>query len=289
MIDRERLFQMLVFKQWDELFEQLYQQRQSLKQDAILRQVEQYAKSEFLSHLERLDSVQRVASTRHVCMLVQSDRKFFQAEFWKPLIETRLKAMFDTRDSALAGLANDFLHELELAAEILQRLQLERPEEFADARRSMMNVKAVERQAAQPAPRHVSSLFRSPQERHFFQALSTMQPAMLAYPNVPVSAVIPLVAIQNALTPATREYYYRAQFDCVLFDREEYLPRHFFELDSSFHNRTDAQVRDARKDEICRAAGVKLVRIRALDRDAASQHSFESLLADLLKQLPADN
>lgn len=286
MVDREKLFGMLQEKQWDNLFEQLYQHRKHFKNDPILAQVRQYAGSELLGHLKALDAFQRVTCTRHLCMLVQSDRSFFPREFWQPLIEDRLQAMFDAGDKALPGLANDFMQELPLARVLLMRLQLVRPEEFADARRSMLNVRAVQGSEvgqAKPkeAPRHVSCLFRSPQERAFYEALGETHPGMLAISNMAVAVAIPFEPIKARLSEEARSYYWKAQFDCVLLDRDKFLPHHFFELDSSFHNQARAMERDALKEEICRAAGIKLVRVRGFENAATTQASFAEMIRDL--------
>lgn len=196
--------------------------------------------------------------------------------------------MFDAEDKALPGLANDFMHELPLARDLLALLQQVRPEEFADARRSMLNVRAVQGAdgVASPARRdptvHVSCLFRSPQERAFFDALGAMHPEMLAMPNMAVAVAIPFQPIKAQLSDEARNYYWKAQFDCVLLDREQFMPRHFFELDSSFHNEQGAKARDAFKEEICWAAGVKLVRIRGFEAAATTQTNFEGVIRDLL-------
>lgn len=287
MIDREKLFGMLAEKRWDGLFEQLYQHRKHLKNDPVLAQVQQYARSELLAHLKELDAAARVACTRHLCMLVQTDRSFFPRDFWQPLIEDRLHAMFDAEDKALPGLANDFMHELPLARDLLARLQQVRPEEFADARRSMLNVRAVQgADGGQPGSEeptvHVSCLFRSPQERAFFDALCAVHPEMLAMPNIAVAVAIPFQPIKAQLSDEARDYYWKAQFDCVLLDREQFMPRHFFELDSSFHNEQGAKARDALKEEICLAAGVKLVRIRGFEAAVTTQTSFEGVIRDLM-------
>ncbi len=289
LIDRERLFQLLFTQQWELLFEQLYEHRKELHRDPILQQLEQVCTTEYVSYLTALPAPEQVASTRHVGMLVMTDRKFFPPQFWKPVMAVRIQALFDVQDATFAGLASEFSAELPLAGQLLEALHRQRPEELADARRSALNIKAVAvatSKAAPPAPRHVTPLFRSPQERAFFDAVERAYPELMAFPNAPLSVALAYEPIKAALSQDARDFFFKGQFDCVIFDREGLgLPLYFFELDSSWHNTPEAQVRDRLKDQICRAAGVKLLRIRAFEAEQATTSAFEQLVRELIDPL----
>ena len=108
-------------------------------------------------------------------------------------------------------------------------------------------------------------------------------PDMLAYPNVAVSNALNFEAVKGKIAAEAREFFFRGAFDCVVFDpADDHRPLHFFELDSSFHNSSDAQRRDRLKDNICTAAGVKLLRLRAFEAAETTTAAFEQLIRELV-------
>ncbi len=69
----------------------------------------------------------------------------------------------------------------------------------------------------------------------------------------------------------------------MLFDPAEgHEPIHFFELDSKFHDTAEAKLNDRLKNEICVAANVKLVRIRAFNASERTVDAFAGLVRELL-------
>jgi hypothetical protein len=109
-------------------------------------------------------------------------------------------------------------------------------------------------------------------------------PSYLPYPNVAVSAVIDFEAVKGELTATARSYFFKAMFDCVLFDPTDgHQPVHFFELDSKFHDTTEAKTNDRLKNEICVAANVKLIRIRAFDTSERTVEAFSGLVRELVQ------
>ncbi len=70
--------------------------------------------------------------------------------------------------------------------------------------------------------------------------------------------------------------------DCVVFDYHQlYLPKFFFELDSSYHDNPAQKKRDEYKNNILSAAGQKLHRIRRTD-GGQGRVDFTRLIRELL-------
>lgn len=103
----------------------------------------------------------------------------------------------------------------------------------------------------------------------------------LVYPNVSLSVLIDCVSIREQLAPDERDFFFRGQIDCVVFDQHDgYRPKAFFELDSTWHD-TDMQHRnDTRKDRILALAGQRLCRIRRRGMEAG-RVEFVSLLKEI--------
>lgn len=287
MLDRELLFQLLFDKEWERLSEQLYVHRKLLNQDQVLQQVANLFDTEFLGHLRGLTALEQVKTTRHISLVIASERREFKESFWRPLIEIKLQAMYEVKDKSLPSVASEWAHDIPLARELLVRLQHERPEELADARRNALNIKAATVASSVTSTQYVTSIFRSPQERAFYLAMTEVVPKLLPFPNLAMSAVLNFEELDKKISIAAKRFFFSAQFDCVVVDpTQDYRPLHFFELDSKFHDTVEAKNRDRMKDEICAAAGVKLLRIRALEQKETSREAFAQLIREILIPVP---
>jgi hypothetical protein len=127
------------------------------------------------------------------------------------------------------------------------------------------------------------SLFKSPQEKEFFDAVRDVYPQFIVYPNVAVSSVIDFEIVKPRLSDAEKKYFFTAIVDCVVFDYQQlYLPKYFFELDSSYHDDSTQQMKDEYKDNILSAAGQKLYRLRRINNNQ-KRVDFVMLIRELLK------
>jgi hypothetical protein len=59
------------------------------------------------------------------------------------------------------------------------------------------------------------------------------------------------------------DYATRAQFDFVVCDADRYMPEFAVELDDPTHRRPEARERDEKKNAVCEAAGLELLRIES--------------------------
>lgn len=282
MQNREQLFQLLLAKDWDRLSEIIYQQRAVLGTDPVIKQAVLLFEQEFIGYIASLPVSFRLQKLRHITLIIESDRRSFAPDFVNQAIDAKLQALYEMKSEAFAGYAAQYL-DRPLAAELFKRTKVERPEHLADARRENTSVKAIPQVRARIS--HTVSLFKSHQERNFYQAVRQIFPELLPYPNAPMSGAIDFEAVKSKLSPEARSYYFKSLFDCVLFDpKKDYTPIHFFELDSAYHNKLQAQANDQMKNDICTAANVKLVRIRAFNVQETSVKSFAELLCELIER-----
>lgn len=137
------------------------------------------------------------------------------------------------------------------------------------------------------------SLFRSPVEAAFFQAVRHVFPTYLPIPNAALSSVLDTDALKPHLTAPARQLLYTSTVDCVLVDpgavgddaSDAMRPVAFFELDSTYHDAPDRKHNDTLKDEIVAAAGHRLVRLRPHAPDV-NVDAFASILRSLYRDAP---
>lgn len=83
-----------------------------------------------------------------------------------------------------------------------------------------------------------------------------------------------------------RKYFFTAIVDSVIFDStKEYEPKFFVELDSHYHDNERVAKNDRMKDEIFKAANVKLIRIRIYDQNEATVEKFKQLILEVMRGL----
>lgn len=126
------------------------------------------------------------------------------------------------------------------------------------------------------------SLFKSVQEKEFFDAVRQVYPESIVYPNVAIGSILNFESIKDSLSETERKYFFTAIVDCVVFDYQQLcLPKYFFELDSLYHDEPTQIRKDKYKDNIFSAAGQKLYRIRRIS-NSAKIVDFTRLIREVL-------
>jgi very-short-patch-repair endonuclease len=125
------------------------------------------------------------------------------------------------------------------------------------------------------------SLFKSRQERDFFDAMREVFPNNMVYPNVAVSCLVNTQALEAVLKPEDKGVLYTAIIDLVVFDASTLKPLYFFELDSAFHDLQERKAKDQAKDRIISLAGGKVFRIRKVHRETG-RDEFIQLIKEIL-------
>lgn len=283
MQDRELLFQLLAAKDWDKLSELIYEHRTILTSDPVFGHAVALFEQEFMGYIESLAAVDRVEKLRHISLIIESSSKSFGTPFVDAVIDEKLRSLHEIGSSAFAGYATQY-QDRRIARDLLERTRTERPEHLAEARRPAVSVKAASAKRGHSSG--VTSIFKSPQERSFYLAVRKAFPSLLPCPNVPLSTVIDFERVRGSIDSDERDYFFKAVFDCVVIDPDaDYFPIYFFELDSKFHDAESVKRRDQHKNSICNAAGIKLVRIRALGGSNTSIDDFSELVVELMEKV----
>ena len=279
MLDHEVMFRLMKDNQWDELSELIFDNKSLMKTDPLLSHAIKLFESEFFRDITSFSAVDRLNKLRNVSLIIESKRDGFSQDFVNKAIDYKLIALKETNDRGLTNYASTYM-DRPLALEILKEMKSEKPEVFAQAKRTATHVNA---RSTKEKTGRTLKLFKSPQEENFFNALKIVFPQYYAYPNVAMSCVIDFEAVEKKLTQEQKGYFYKSVIDFVIFDPQQgFEPINFFELDSSFHDTDKAKHNDQLKDSIFAAADVKLVRIRAYNQKETTVDEFKTLVLDLM-------
>lgn len=130
----------------------------------------------------------------------------------------------------------------------------------------------------------LNPLFKSSSESHFYQALKEVFPTFFIYPNVALSNIFSKESIFPSLSSEQRDFYFKGVVDFVVYDPTDgHMPKFFFEVDSFYHDRHDAIIRDEKKNGIFNAANIQLYRIRPSLDSLTTKHDFVSEINRLLR------
>lgn len=282
MLDRELLFQMLVNKEWDSIAKTMYSNSKLIGSDPVFLQAIQLFESEFFVETDPLPPSEKKKVYEYPNLVIELKQHAFSKSFVENFIDRKLTLLKETNSDHLLSYAGQH-QDRPLAVQILNEIQVRTPEVLADARRQNISIKATPITNESPK---TTKLFKSRQEQLFFEALRETFPTYHPYPNVAVSCVIDYSAVKDILSAEEREYFFKAIVDSVVFDSsKEYEPKFFVELDSQYHDNERAARNDHLKDEIFKAANVKLIRIRIHDRNEITVENFKQLILEVMRGL----
>lgn len=282
MIDTEKLFQMLVEKDWNSIAKIMYRNAKLIDSDPIFTQAIRLFESEFFIVTDLLSATEKKQVYEFPSLIIESNKHTFSKLFVDQFIDRKLTFLKQLNSDHLLSYANQH-QDRPLAVQILKEVGEKTPEVLANACRQNVSIKTT---STTNEPKKTTSLFKSQQEQLFFEAVRSAFPTFYPYPNVAVSCVIDYAAIKEALTAAEREYFFKAIIDSVVFDNNNgYEPKYFVELDSHYHDNQHAEKNDRMKDAIFKAANVKLIRIRLHDQREASVERFKQLVQEIMRGL----
>lgn len=282
MIDRELLFQMLANKEWDSIAKTMYRNSKLIGSDPVFLQAIQLFESEFFVETDPLPPSEKKKVYEYPNLVIELNQHAFSKSFVETFIDRKLALLKETNSDHLLSYAVQYQNR-PLAVQILKEIQVKTPEVLADARRQGFSIKANPITNEKPK---TTKLFKSRQEQLFFEAVKETFPTYHPYPNVAVSCVIDFSAVKDILSAEERKYFFTAVVDSVVFDSaKEYEPKFFVELDSKYHDNERAERNDHLKDEIFKAANVKLIRIRIHDQNEITVENFKQLILEVMRGL----
>jgi hypothetical protein len=285
LFDQEKIYQMLHKKDWIKVCENMFRtskdlEHKDLVNDPMVQQVVHVFETEFFSHTDNLSSKERLHIFKSSVFLLESEKKLFSKKFNLKLVENYLELLYETQDKGLMSYISTHSQH-PLAKKLLKKINKDKPEVIANARQEKTSIKSTPVISGEPK---TISLFKSPQEQYFFDAMRNCFHTYLPYPNVAMSSILDYKKIESFLTQQEKDFFLKSVIDCVVFDpAKKYLPIHFFELDSSFHDNIKSKMNDKMKKNIFKKANVKLVSIRLDDPSKASVEHFQEIIYDLVR------
>lgn len=272
---------MLVNKEWDSIAKTMYRNATLIGSDPIFAQAIKLFESEFFSETDQLPPNEKRKVYEYPSLVIELGRHAFSKTFVEKFIDSKLNLLRSTHSESLLSYASQHQNR-PLAVEILRDIAASAPEALADARRENVSVRTT---PVTHGAQKTVKLFKSYQEQLFFEAVRNAFPTYHPYPNVALSCVVDYSAIKGNLSSEERSYFFRAVIDTVVFDSANgYEPKFFIELDSQYHDTEMATSNDHMKDNIFKAANVKLIRIRAYDQNEVTVDKFKDLVIEIMRR-----
>lgn len=281
--DQEEIYKLLAKEEWVTLLSFVWQNPDLIASDEIIHHAINTCEAVFFSNLAKEQDKETLLSTLESFYMLHIEKKHkLSDERFKVLIHEIVK-IWKERNLELAYSRAKHCLDDELCQSVIKQYEDSLPKRIAHSQSDIIQV--VENKNVSTIDGRCT-LFKSPQEREFFNAVRDAFPHFTVYPNVALNSIIEFNAIKDKLSTPEKTYFFSsALVDCVVFDNhhELYLPRFFFELDSSHHDEPENMRKDEYKDNIISAAGQKLYRIR---RTGGNQNrgDFVRLIRDMAEK-----
>jgi len=287
-VDME-LFNMLNTGEIEDFIEALLHRKEPLTQDS--KSLIKTFESNFFSQIKDQAHSNKLKIYRIVSNIRTLHPNLFSKKFHKSVIGKRMMHLNSALDldSKIENTRPIFASELcsimssnpdhPIQKKLHKSFLKDRPELIANACEEDISIKTNHITNDEPK---VKSLFNSPQEKSIYSAIETVFPKLKPIPNVALQQIIPYDLMKSQLSAEKFEFFLKSSIDCVVY--EEDMPKHYFELDSSFHDSDDSKRRDKWKDEICKIAGIKLIRIKPEHPDQKSVNDFIRIVQTLMNK-----
>lgn len=255
----------LTQKQWSDVWEVIRLNPEFVKKDAQLKQaVTDYETIFFLNLHDELGTEHLLQDFETFYTLHKRKIHILSIDKFKLLIRKMTEIWKDKDLRKAYALAINNADD-DLCREVINNYQNSLPKQVSHSQSKTIKITENKRISSFDGRR---SLFKSHQEKEFFDAVRDVYPQFIVYPNVALSSVIDFEIVMPSLSIAERKYFFTAIIDCVVFDYQQlYLPKYFFELDSAYHDDPIQQMKDGYKDNILSTAGQKLYRLRRVNPD----------------------
>ncbi len=281
MIDHEEIFQAVKGQNWNYLIGILHKNKNEILSDLLLTKAAQTFVTEFLSQVDSYP-IDRIDITENLETLWTLDKgDFYKLSLYDLQFVTCqiVKRKWETNLGEAYNYANLYPSET-ICKIVIETYEKESPKNIEHSQSDIISV--TERKEFANVD-YTINLFKSGQEKQFYDALKNTFPTFQIYPNVAISCLLNWILLKSSLIEEESKYFFSGIIDVVIFDQVEgFKPIYFFELDSSFHDDTESQRKDKIKDSIFAHAGVKITRIRKKDPNV-NVEEFIKLIRELIK------
>ena len=261
IFDVEKMFQLVQAKNWLGFLDLLYTHKSEIKNNILVKNAIEVFLSEYFSSVTPPYSDADIKINEKISLF---HRVYAIPDIYIQKSVGILLIAYNQKDNLKAYSFAVSNKEHPYSQEIIDKYIKERPILVTHNRSE--SIKVTKNQPLESRDFTIP-LFKSEQEYNFFQAVVASYPNYHTYPNVAVSCLIDYDKIKEALSDRERNYFFKAIVDCVVFDsRNKYVPKYFFEVDSSYHDSNEQKEKDKWKDNFFTLAGKKLYRVRPLQK-----------------------
>lgn len=280
--DQEEIYKLLAAENWPALLSFVWENPQIVASDVMIRHAVDMCETVFFSKLETEADKEKLISTLESFYVLHTQGKYRLADDRFKILTIELVRLWRDRNLEQAYTRAQSFPNDELCRAVIRQYEDSLPKQVAHSQAAAITL-TVNKNIADSDGR--CTLFKSKQEKEFFEAVRDAFPMYIVYPNVALSSIIDFSLIKDRLSAAERAYYFHATVDCVVFDyhSELYLPKYFYELDSAYHDSLERKEKDSQKDNILAAAGQKLYRIRRTTTQQG-RGDFTKLIRELTEQ-----
>ena len=280
MLDQEELYSKLAKQDFNSLIGILHKHSREIKSDLLLSQAATVIAKELVRLAELTNEARLLIHLEEYFTLIKMQYVDLDEHVKRGVVIEIVKLLVDGSESQLEY-ARLYPGE-PICAESISRATAKQPNLIAHEQDYSIRLTAnIQNERVTNAR---SPLFKSGDEQRMFLAFKRVFDTYQVYPNVAVSAVVSYDTIKDQLSREEADYFFKSVIDLVVFEPfQSYLPVHFFELDSVWHNSEKAERNDRMKDRIFTVAGLKLLRIRHQTDQEIDEEAFEKLAREIRK------
>lgn len=281
ILNQEDIYQLLAKEEWASLLSFVWQNPTLIDSDPIIQHAIATCELVFFHTLESEEYKERHMRTLETFYILHTERKHQLSQEKFRIVVVELVKLWRNKDLKQAyARAKQFAND-DLCREVIKEYEDSIPKQVLHSQSRIIQV--TENKNISKIDRS-RTLFKSLQEREFFDAVRETFVMFTVYPNVALSSIIEFNLIRDVLSSAEKDFYFKGIVDCVVFDHQElYQPKFFYELDSIYHDNPEQKQKDKYKDNIFSAAGQKLYRIRRIG-ESQNKGDFIKLIRDITEK-----
>lgn len=280
--NQEDIYRLLAEENWPALLSFIWQNPGLILSDPIIKHAIDTCEMIFFAKLETEQDKEKLIHTLESFYILHTQNKYRLSGDRFRMVNVELVKLWRDKNLEQAYVRAQHHPDDEICSSVIKQYEDSLPKAVAHSQTGTISVTENKNIADIDGRR---TLFKSKQEKEFFDAVRDAFPMYIVYPNVALSSIVDYDLVKDRLSPDERTYFFKGTVDCVIFDyqRELYQPKYFYELDSHYHDAAEQKLKDKFKDNILAAAGQKLYRIRRVD-PKHNRGDFIRLIRDLTEQ-----
>lgn len=278
--NQEEIYRHLSDENWPELLSFVWQNPQIVETDSIIKHAITTCEDVFFQKVENGNDLENHVGTFESFFVLHREQRYLLSEERFRIVTVSLVKLWRKKDLKEAYQRAQLFPTNQYCAEVIKEYESLIPKSFSHSQQGKIG---VTKNTPKLNVDGRCTLFKSKQEKEFFEGGKDAFPMFIVYPNVALTSIVDFQAVKQGLSQKESDYFFRATVDCVVFDynHELYRPKFFVELDSPYHDNSAQIEKDRMKDKILATAGQDLFRIRR--RDYHNRGDFVRLIREMFE------